>query len=214
VNKALIIGIVLLLLFMILAIAGPSLAPYAPDYDEKIRKTDSGYFSPPFSPDSAHLMGTDLHGFDIFTLLLHGAGYTIFFCFATAISRVIIGTTGALIIEKGHIPGIKLLHGFSAIPSVVFVYFILINITFNSVLTPWRLAVYQGMVLTLVGIPGSYSMMQGRIEEIKKSAHIEAAISYGSGWIHMVKKHIAPFLVEPILIALGRESISILVIMG
>lgn len=220
------IGVILLISITAISILGPLIAPYGTFESEKIRITDNGYEFSPFSPDKTHFFGTDIYGFDIFSNILNGASFTIFFSLITAAARVFFGTVFASIPgdvfsvknknwNKKRVPVLfKVLHGFSALPTLVFVYFILVNITFNSPLPAWKLALYQGIVIVLAGIPGSYSMMQGKISEIFKSEHVEAAISYGSGWIRVVTHHTLPLIVEPLLLSFIREIISVLVLMG
>jgi peptide/nickel transport system permease protein len=220
------IGLILLFLFIAISILGPRIAPYEIAESEKIRKGENGFEFSPFRPDLTHLFGTDIYGFDIFSNILNGASFTIFFALITAAVRVILGTVFASLPggissvksinwNKKQAPALfKLLHGFSALPTLVFVYFILVNITFNSPLSPWKLAFYQGIVIVLAGIPGSYSMMQGKISEIYKSEHVEAAISYGSTWIRVVSHHTLPLIVDQLLLSFIREAISVLVLLG
>lgn len=220
------IGLLLMLLFIVIAIIGPKISPYKLFEGEKIRNTENGFISSPFKPDKTHIFGSDIYGFDILTNILNGASFTIFFCFLTAFARVLIGTIFAFFPGGNFINGkpkrtkqirslfFRLLHGFSSLPTLVFVYFILVNITFNSPLSPWNLAFFQGLVIILAGIPGTYSMMQGKISEIYRSEHVEAAISYGSDRVRVAYHHTLPFLVESLLLSLIRESIAVLVLIG
>ncbi len=213
-NRNLTVGLFLLIVLLLLAFLGPIIAPFHTDYAESIRKVDNIYESGPFPPDGYHFLGTDLNGFDIASLLLFGCRYTVLFCIGTALGRILIGTLAAMSAGQHKLPEIKILQGFAAIPTLVIVYFILVNINFNCPLKPVYLALIQSAVIIIVGIPGNFTAMQERILALKKSPHVDAAESCGAGHSHIMKQHILPFLVEPLLLNFTRETISVLILIG
>ena len=88
-NKSFIIGLIFLAFFLFIAVFGPALAPFPVDYDEKIFKvqTEEGekILSSPMEPDKRHPFGTDPWGYDLLTLLLYGARYTVFLSIGIAV---------------------------------------------------------------------------------------------------------------------------------
>src|SRR5699024_5453118 len=87
--------------FVMMAFVGRALAPYQPDYQDaaKYVETDDGYelIGAPFPPSKNHWFGTDEWGYDILSLLLYGAKYTIFASVFIALFRVVIGGVAGLL---------------------------------------------------------------------------------------------------------------------
>ena len=213
-NKTLTAGLVLIAVLISLSILSGVLAPYGITETDKLRKTDDGYISSPFRPDRIHFFGTDKYGFDIFSVLLYGSRYTLVFCVLSAFARVLVGTLAALAAGSWESRFIPIFQVFSALPSMILVYFVLVSISFNVPLPPLKIALCQSLVIVLVGIPGSFTAMHGRILEIRQSDHVEVAKFCGAGGWYLIRKHILPFLVEPLLLAFSREMISVLVLIG
>jgi peptide/nickel transport system permease protein len=213
-NKTLSAGLILMILLMTLSLLANVIAPYGPTETDKLRKTENGYYSSPFQPDQIHYFGTDEYGFDIFSILLYGSRYTLIFCVTTALARVVFGTLTALAAGARKSRFISIFQVFSALPSMILVYFVLVSISFNAPLPPLRLAFYQSLVIVLVGVPGSFTAIHGRVLEIRGAEHVEAARLCGAGGVYLIRKHILPFLAEPLLLAFSREMISVLVLIG
>ena len=213
-NKTLAAGLILMLLLILVSLLAGFLAPYGSNETDKLRKTDNGYISSPFPPDRIHYFGTDKYGFDIFSVLLYGSRYTLVFCVFTSLLRVLFGTLAALAAGTGKARFLSIFQAYSALPSLILVYFILVSISFNATLPPVSLALWQSLVIVLVGIPGSFTAMHGRILEIRDSEHVEVAQFCGAGGWYLIRRHILPFLAEPLLLAFSREMISVLVLIG
>jgi len=205
------------LIFLVLvALAGPSIAPYPDEWDDKIHTSGEEISSSPFPPSEGHLMGTDYYGYDMFSMIFRGARYTLFFCLAVSIVRVFIGTVAALFLgwKSREIKSSPVFGGLGAIPIVLFLYLLFAGISYNSPVPPWLLALFQGVVIMLFGLPGVISVMGEKVANLKGSSYVEAAISSGAGPVRILFKHILPFLTEPILIIFSHETISVLTIIG
>ena len=215
-NKTFILGFTMLLFLIIIAIAGPYISPYPELWDDKIHISQDDTTSSPFPPSEAHLMGTDLYGYDIFSMILMGARYTIFFCLFVSFVRIFLGTVISLFLgwNARKLKGSPVLDGLGAIPIVLFIYLLFAGISFNSPINPLLLTSLQGFVIMLFGLPGVVSVMQEKVSDLKTSSYVEAAISAGAGPYRIVTKHIFPFLIEPLLIIFSHETISVLTIIG
>ncbi len=88
-NKVARIGTILLLLFLLMAIFAPLIAPYSP--------TDSN-FQPMLAPSSQHLLGTTQNGEDVLSQLFYGSRVSLMVGFvagvATTVLSLIIGLVG------------------------------------------------------------------------------------------------------------------------
>ncbi|MBN2659369.1 MAG: ABC transporter permease [Spirochaetales bacterium] len=215
-NKTLILGMTMLIFLILVAIAGPSIAPYPDDWDDKIHTSEEETSASPFPPSEGHLMGTDFYGYDMFSMILRGARYTLFFCLAVSLVRVVLGTVAALFIgwRSREIKSSPVLGGLAAVPIVIFLYLLFAGVSYNSPVPPWILAIFQGIVIMLFGLPGVIGVLEEKVADQREKSYVEAAVSSGAGPVRILFKHILPFLIEPILIIFSHETISVLTIIG
>src|SRR5690606_301268 len=146
---------------LFIAVFGPLLAPYEKDYVEPTGyyyngPDDFGVHSSPYPPSKEHLLGTDEWGYDILTLLLYGAKYTVFVGIGVALLRIAIG--GSLGIWFGLSGKEKKKTGtifglLGSIPAFLIIYFLLIRITINSPLSILELILVQSLLMVVVGFP-------------------------------------------------------------
>ena len=78
-RKTAVLGLIIILLLVVIAIIGPSIAPY--DYNEY------DYMNVLTGPTPEHIFGTDHYGRDIFSRMLVGARLTL----GVSLSAVVIG---------------------------------------------------------------------------------------------------------------------------
>ena len=222
-NIQLTIGILLFAFFIVVALIGPYVAPYDLEYSKKIDYITNGegqrqLISSPFPPSKEHLFGTDKWGYDLLTLLLYGAKYTIFTVLFVALVRVIIGSiSGILSGMRNHQPTSKRPRSvslFSGIPIFIIIYFIMVGITIEPVLSPTTLVFIQAVLMILLGISGVYNVIYRKTLEIKKHAFVEAARTLGGNIFHISMKHIYPALKGNLLTIFLNECIQVLHIIG
>lgn len=221
-NLFLILGIILLSFFVIMSVIGPYVAPYDLEYSKKIGyiTTDDGsqqLKGSPFPPSKEHLFGTDKWGYDILTLLLYGAKYTVFTVLIVAVIRIIIGTAFGVfngVLSPVNKKKNKQISLFSGIPIFIIIYFIMIGINIEPNLPPAYLVFIQGILMVILGIPGIYNVIFNLTIEIKKNAYVEAAKTLGGSNHHISKKHILPALKANLLALFVNECIQVLHIIG
>src|SRR5690606_5371285 len=88
------IGLVLIVLFVILAIIGPYVAPYGP-FDATTNA--AGRLARLSPPTGSNLLGTTTQGMDVFSLLLWGARVALIVGVISAVGSVILGTLIGLV---------------------------------------------------------------------------------------------------------------------
>ena len=221
INWRLVVGITLVSAFFIVAIFGPLFAPYEKDFVEPSgyyynNPDDFGMYASPYPPSKAHIFGTDEWGYDILTLLLYGAKYTIFIGVITAVLRMIIG--GFL----GMITGLKkkkrrtdnVFGLLGSIPAFIIVYFTMTGIIVNSPLSTGTLIMIQTTVMVLVGIPGVYAAVYSKTTALKQHLYITASSALGAGSIRIAIKHLLPHLQGTFMVMLLKEIILVLSLMG
>lgn len=220
-NIKLVIGLFLFSFFVFIAIFGPSLAPYDLDFKQSIeyRATEDGgeLLAPPVPPTEGFLFGTDKYGYDILTKLLHGAKYTVFTTIIVALLRTVIGTVLGIIlglsvknaeIKRNRFPIL------SSIPTFIIIYFVMVGINFQPVLSVLSLIIIQATLMTVLGISGVYNVVYGKTVETKKSLFVDASTILGGSKIHIMKTHIYPMLKGNFLILFVNETIQVLHLIG
>ncbi|MFD2444745.1 ABC transporter permease [Bacillus sp. CGMCC 1.16607] len=220
-NRKFLAGFILLACFILLSFIGPLVAPYEEDYSKSIGyiQTEKGeqMTSPPFPPSKEFIFGTDKWGYDLLTLMLHGAKYTVIGTILIALSRVILGGLTGIIsgLRKGaEKPSRTSIPIFSSIPSFIIIYFIMIGININPIIPEWGLIMIQSMLMIILGVSGVHNVISLKTIEVKKEQYILASESFGAQKKHLMVKHIFPALKDNLFIILVNEAILVLHLIG
>lgn len=215
------LGSIFVFALMVIAVVGPYLAPYDLEYQAKMRQEvvngKQVMVSPPLPPSEEHLLGTDKWGYDLLTLLLHGAPYTVFITLAIAFIRVLLGTWIGLYIgiqDKEQRWWMAIENAWSYMPVFIPVYFLLRGINVNSELPTFTLVLLFIGLVSVLGTPSVASSVRQKAEQIKESQYVLAAISLGAGRNQIVFRHILPHLKEQLMIILVTEMIAVMTLMG
>ncbi|GEB33576.1 MULTISPECIES: ABC transporter permease [Brevibacillus] len=220
-NWSLWTGSILVVLLLILGVLGPYMAPYELDYQEKLRNEvvngKTIIIAPPLPPSEAHWLGTDKWGYDLLTLLLHGAPYTVFVTLAVAAVRLLIGTFLGLYIgiqDKPQRWWLAIENAWSYMPIFIPVYFLLKGININPLTPTSTLVLFFIVLVGVLGAPSVASSIRQKTEQIKESQYVLAATSLGAGREQIIFRHILPHLKEQIIIILVTEMVAIMTLMG
>lgn len=215
------LGSIFVFLLIVIAVAGPYVAPYELEYQAKMRhEVVNGkqvMVSPPLPPSGEHLLGTDKWGYDLLTLLLHGAPYTVFITLAIAFIRVLLGTWIGLYIgiqDKEQRWWMAIENAWSYMPVFIPVYFLLRGINVNSELPTFTLVLLFIGLVSVLGTPSVASSVRQKAEQIKESQYVLAAVALGAGRNQIVFRHILPHLKEQLIIILVTEMIAVMTLMG
>jgi oligopeptide transport system permease protein len=160
------------------------------------------------TPNAEHWLGTDDLGRDLFSRLVHGARMSMAVGLVAAIISFVLGTVLGSI--SGWLGGradaaiMRSIDIVDSIPSMVLL--ILVKILFDSfdlIQTP-ELRALTGMILAL-SIFGWIMMarvVRGQVLQVKESLYVEAARSLGASWHSILRKHIFPNILGPIIVVL------------
>ena len=188
-NRAAMTGVAVLAVLIVLAVIGPSLAPYP--YDQ-INKDD--VWAPPLT--HAHLLGADSLGRDLLARLLIGLRVSLAIgVVATAVALVIGVAWGA---TAGYLGGrvdelmMRLVDVLYSLPFLFFV--ILLMVTFGRSLVLMFVAIGAVEWLTMSRI------VRGQTLALKQKEFIEAARAAGLSKTAIVARHIIPNLLGPVAV--------------
>jgi len=182
-----IVGLVIVLLFVLVAIFAPVLAPYS------IHEKTGGIYE---APSSAHWLGTDDGGVDMLSLMIWGSRVSLEVGFAAALVAMLIG--GAVGVVSGFFGGgidvllMRITDIFLVIPDIPLV--IVVAAVFGRSLRN---------IILIIGIiywTSTARLIRSQVKTVRERVYVKRARSIGAGNNRLVFKHVLP-QVAPLLIA-------------
>jgi peptide/nickel transport system permease protein len=172
-----------LLLFALLAITAPWIAPYDPAISGDL---SAEKLQP---PSLAHWLGTDAAARDVFSRLLHGTRISLGTAALTVGIVLLVGVTWGATAGLSPAPLDRFMMGcveiMLATPRLLVV---LALVAFLGRLSPAGLAV----VLGLTGWPAMSRLVRARVRETAVSDHVTAARALGAPRGRLVTRHVLP----------------------
>ena len=187
-NKMAVGGGITLLLFILMALLTPWLAPYS----YEAQNLDLGA-SP---PSAAHWLGTDVFGRDVLTQVMYGGRVSLAVGFiATAVALLIGVTWGAV---AGYVGGrvdavmMRIVDILYALPFMIFI--VLFMVVFGRNVLLLFLAIGAVEWLTMARI------MRSQVQSLRQQEFVEAAISLGLSPAAIIRRHVIPNALGPIIV--------------
>lgn len=187
-NKFAVVALVMLILLFLIAIFGPLIAPY--HYAEQDAKNS-------YAGSSAqNLLGTDRLGRDILSRLIYGSRQSL------QMGVIAVGIAAVLGITLGSIAGfyggwvdnllMRFLDIYQAMPML------LLCITLAAVLGP---SLRNAIIALGIGtVPGYARLMRATVLTIREKEYVEAARAIDAGDFRIIRKHIIPNAMAPIIV--------------
>lgn len=187
-NPMIIIGTILVSFIIILAILGPSIAPYNP--------VEQNYTQRLVPPNSEHIFGTDKFGRDIFSRVLTGTQIDIQIGIVCVIFPFIIGICIGLI--SGYYGGLldNILMRIVDV-SVSFPFYVLV-IAILAILGRGLYNMY--LALIMVGWIAYAKIIRGEVLVAKNMEYVLAARALGYSNGRILFTHILPNIISPAII--------------
>lgn len=181
-----VLGLVLLIIFILMALLAPLIAPYNPN-----KYVDT----PHLAPSSTHWLGTTGQGQDVFSQMVWGARISLFIGFTVGILSTLIGLVIGMI--SGYIPGVVdgVLNLFTNI-------FLLIPglpllITLASFLPQGMVTVM--LVLTFTGWSWSARVFRSQMLSLREKDFVSASVVSGEGMPRIVFSEILPNMLSLVM---------------
>lgn len=174
--------------FALLAVLGPELAPYAPDHTDLDAVLEG--------PSAAHLLGTDDLGRDTLSRLLHAARTSL-----TAVALVLAGALGFGVLV-GSVAALR-----GGIVDEVLMRITDVALAIPNLVTALAILGFLGpgvtnmvLALMLAAWPAYARLSRTLIVSVKRRPYIEAVQLMGArrGWI--LRKHLIPAALGPVLV--------------
>jgi peptide/nickel transport system permease protein len=187
-NRSAIIGMVILGILLLVALAGPWVSPYDPfqqSFDVQLAR-----------PSSTHHLGTDQYGRDIFSRILYGTRSALL---AGLVANGIATVLGVLV---GLIAGfygrwIDTLLMRSTDIMLSFPYLLLALIIVSILGTGLNSAI---IAIGIVYTPQFARLTRGTVLEARENEYVEAAHALGAPASTVMRRHVLPNVLAPIIV--------------
>ncbi|MFK8049920.1 MAG: ABC transporter permease [Halioglobus sp.] len=187
-NKLAVFGLIVLILFIVISLLTPWIAPYS--YETQNLNLGA---SP---PSAEHWLGTDIFGRDLLTMIMYGGRVSLAVGFvATAVALLIGITWGAIAgYAGGRVDAVmmRLVDILYALPFMIFI--VLLMVVFGRNLLLLFLAIGAVEWLTMARI------MRGQVQSLRQQEFVEAAISLGLSPASIIRKHLIPNALGPVIV--------------
>ena len=187
-NRLALIGLFVLLFFILIALLTPWIAPYS----YATQNLELGATP----PSAEHWLGTDIFGRDLLTQVMYGGRISLAVGFvATAVALVIGVTWGAV---AGYAGGrtdavmMRLVDIMYALPFMIFI--VLLMVVFGRNMLLLFLAIGAVEWLTMARI------MRSQVQTLRQQEFVEAAISLGLSPGAIIRRHLIPNALGPIIV--------------
>jgi oligopeptide transport system permease protein len=187
-NRLAVCGLFVLVFFILIALLTPWLAPYG--YAQQNLELGAT------PPSAAHWLGTDIFGRDLLTLMLYGGRISLSVGFiATAVALLIGVTWGAIAgYAGGRIDAVmmRFVDILYALPFMIFI--VLLMVVFGRNMLLLFLAIGAVEWLTMARI------MRAQVQSLRQQEFVEAAISLGLSPAAIIRRHLVPNALGPIIV--------------
>jgi ABC-type dipeptide/oligopeptide/nickel transport system permease subunit len=205
-------GLVVIGILVVLAVFAPLLTPY--------HYADGNLLEGSQGPSRDHLLGTDELGRDIWTRLLYGARVSLTVAIAAQVVIVLIGVPIGLL--TGYVGGwldmaiMRFIDAIYALPSLLIAILIMSMLRSNISASAkasgnWLTSLDQWtnglvgifIVMSLTSWLTVSRLVRAQVLSIKEREHVDAARTLGATPPRIVRVHIMPHVLAPVIIAIA-----------
>jgi len=185
----LVAGLVLTALFILVAIFAPLIAPYG---FAQLRDA-SGAFGAQQPPSAAHIMGTTVGGYDVFSRVIWGAQTAVLVIVIAVLCSVFAGILLGLV--SGYIGGwldrvlVVIADAIYAFPSLLLAIVLSIAIS-GGQSNLWGGILAAALSITVVFIPQYFRVIRAETIRIKAEPYVESAKMLGASGSRIMFRHI------------------------
>ena len=187
-NHLAVFGLAVIVVFVLLAALTPWIAPYG--YAQQNLQLGA---SP---PSQAHWLGTDVFGRDLLTQILYGGRISLAVGFiATAVALLIGVTWGAVAgYAGGRVDAVmmRLVDILYALPFMIFIVLLMVVFGRNMLLLFFAIGAVEWLTMARI--------MRAQVQSLRQQEFVEAAISLGLSPATIIRRHLVPNALGPIIV--------------
>jgi oligopeptide transport system permease protein len=189
-------GVIIIVVFVIMALVGPSLAPSS--YD----KVDLNQTY--MAPGPAHWFGTDALGRDIWARIWIGARVSLFIGVVSALSQMVIGVLiGAVSGIYGGAVDMIIMRAVDiliAVPFLIWVslFMLVLKPGIQSIIFAFSLTEWKGMA----------RLVRGEVLRLKETEFVVASRGMGASTARLIRKHFFPNVLPVVIVSVTFQVTS------
>ena len=207
------VGGILVLFLLGIVVFGPVISPHSPYTTQGLTIIDGKMSVPPFAPGEIYPWGTDALGRDMMSLVLAGAQQTLLLAAMVMVARVIIGfLLGAI---AGWFSGSwfdrsvqSLAEIISAFPTLLLAMILILALGIRQGLQPFVVA------MAFVGWGEVMQFVRGEVMTLRPKPFIESAVAIGLRTPGILRDHVLPNLISPLISIAALEMGAVLMLLG
>jgi ABC-type dipeptide/oligopeptide/nickel transport systems, permease components len=188
-NRPALVGLAIIIVFVVVAILAPVIAPYTP------LERDAGQVFKP--PSAAHLMGTDRQSRDVFSRILYGAQISLSVGVVSVLMGLVMGgTVGAIAGAFGGRADTILMRCVDvllAIPGILLAIAIVVWLDRGLLQIMFAVAATNAPIFARI--------LRGSMLALRESDYVVAARSMGAPTFRLLFKHMLPNSLTPLIVA-------------
>lgn len=195
-DRTAMLGLAIVLLFMLGAVAAPLLSPHDPLAISGSRLE---------GPSLSHPLGTDALGRDFLSRLLHGARLSLGSAILAAVLVMTIGLLG------GTLAGF-----YSGLFDTVLMRVVDVILAFPGLILALAIAglFRPGILPIMLGLVSVWwvryaRIIRGLVLAVREREFIDSARSLGAGDLHIITRHVLPHVVSPLIVLITLEMGSL-----
>jgi oligopeptide transport system permease protein len=189
-NPAAVAALLIMLIVMLLAVIGPWLNPNSTDALDWTHVAASPGLA------SAHWLGTDRLGRDLFVRTLAGTRVSLAIGLVATLVSLVVGISYGAV--AGYVGGrtdhlmMRMIEILSGLPLIFFVIFLTVIFGRGSALLFFTIGAIGWLTMARI--------VRGQTLSIRQREFIEAAIASGAGTARIIVKHVIPNLMGPVIV--------------
>jgi ABC-type dipeptide/oligopeptide/nickel transport system permease subunit len=210
-NRAALAGLIFIGVVVFMALFGPIIARYPPNYLASLK--EEGIIRAP--PSWKYLFGTDYIGHDVFSQIVYGASAALYVGFGAAAIAMSLAIVIGLV--SGYYGGLidnllmRITEVFLVVP------FLLILLVFLKVVTTLVPTGVGGlsMVTLIIGLfswASNARIIRGEVLRVKQYEYIEAAKSLGASKTRIIFRHLLPNILHIVIVLITLQIASAILI--
>jgi peptide/nickel transport system permease protein len=189
-NKVAKFGLVIIIIFMLMAALSPLLASW-----EKVQRQD--LIARLEAPDSHHLMGRDQLGRDVLTRIIYGARVSML------VGLVVVSVSSLIGVMIGSIAGYK--GGW--VDRIISSYLFNVFLSFPGILLAIAMVAFLGpsvrnliLALSVIGWVGYARLIRAQVLKVREYDYVTAARALGASDFRILLRHILPNSIQPLIV--------------
>jgi peptide/nickel transport system permease protein len=187
-NRSAVLGGLIVLFFVILAVAAPLLAPHSP--------TASDWVAVRAAPSATYPFGTDDLGRDVLSRVIYGSRSSLLAGVVSVTIALVLGVPLGLL--AGYFAGITDMIISRCTEALLACPFLILAIVFGAFLGP---NLHNAMIaIGIAATPIFIRLTRGQTLAVKTEDHVEGARAVGASHLRILRRYILPNVLPPVMV--------------